>query len=994
MNDLLQKSSDTLTLLSNFLCQKLVAIIENGDSNISLLEAWDSSISNNHSNSSLSNQRLLNWLEAKNSGGSILASLKYILIMVDVLFRIHHHSITPISQAMVGGKEYYISNFDDVLRCSMTITQQILKRNIFEAVYNHQIDEIEKKGNKSSIQSANRRLICVVLGQFLPVIESILSPLSLLLSVKRQSDVQVSRVIDICMSLLKLDASTVVQSIDLNMQVVYHNVLVTTSHVLTTIFKLHSSHRYHMLMDLIPLISDFYSLKQCPTSISLDISSSGFHASNRQVSSPFALLLRLLQSSVMTSSDSNHTTAADDQYNFQYFEDPLIGNSETKQSVDQLSLFKDSFSECRRHAVTVTSEILKRCSHKEVSAEYRNTLARFVEELLLSISCPCYSVSTILLETLLVKLRSEILVAAKQSNNNDSSKRDTTHITSMLDVISTVGCHIRRVHLSTVEEKNGEDSWIGHVSAKSMESKLHSIKLQWDSVLQRIDASKSKKSKLTKDSMNYRGVLLKARADILQTYFSAIRETPSLQSPLTSYPMSTQILSKLSLQSEWGKYFDDNITEEDVNVFIVVEHFHALYLSSQSLSFQDLIKDSLAMILVQWLRYSSNHKHAVTLSYIEDLIQFYLPDYQIYCNISPLKAKLIYPSIDKLSANAPSVLMNLKSADTPNGSIVASDVMNVVYKKVITNFSLHGFSEVIMNILTMALTDPSPIIRARVVRSIHSLIRVDHNLFLSRPDLNTDITSRLHDVSISVREETVKLFGYVISFPNLFDKDSQIIGSYVQALRMDLFDPGVSVRKTVVQIFRDLLISQRLLDSQTYTDLCITLLERWQHPKEEAAVKELIMDTFQRMWFLPSSSQENSLTIKTAKSNQNSKKGRHDDFITTVSLQLLDIVLSSHMQQEWFVSLIRGVLHAPAEGDEGHDTTKSKREASSLHCNEIVEKLIDILISCEEARHDERIQIYANNSNRSTEGIITGVFLTLSIFCEVWFLFKIEMRCK
>lgn len=75
--------------------------------------------------------------------------------------------------------------------------------------------------------------------------------------------------------------------------------------------------------------------------------------------------------------------------------------------------------------------------------------------------------------------------------------------------------------------------------------------------------------------------------------------------------------------------------------------------------------------------------------------------------------------------------------------------------------------------------------------------------------------------------------------------------SYLQAVRTNLNDTGISVRKAAVQIFRDLLVTQCNISPTLYVDLCITLLERWQYPKEESSIKEAVIETFQQLWFLP-----------------------------------------------------------------------------------------------------------------------------------------------
>ncbi len=127
------------------------------------------------------------------------------------------------------------------------------------------------------------------------------------------------------------------------------------------------------------------------------------------------------------------------------------------------------------------------------------------------------------------------------------------------------------------------------------------------------------------------------------------------------------------------------------------------------------------------------------------------------------------------------------------------------------------------------------------------------------------------------------------------------------------------------------------------------------------------------------------------------KKQFHHSIIFAISLRLLDVVIASQQNQEWMISLIRGILHSSMNGDEGQVTIRLKRDSSLKHCNEIIESLLEILLKCEEGsnNNDEEeeekdkengLNKYLQSSNQSTVDIMMGVFLTLSVFCEVIFL--------
>jgi hypothetical protein len=108
------------------------------------------------------------------------------------------------------------------------------------------------------------------------------------------------------------------------------------------------------------------------------------------------------------------------------------------------------------------------------------------------------------------------------------------------------------------------------------------------------------------------------------------------------------------------------------------------------------------------------------------------------------------------------------------------------------------------------------------------------------------VTERFNDVAISVREEAVKLVGGFVLRGYDIDK------GYIDGLLVRLKDKGVSVRKSVVGIIRDILLCQP--GHKRYTELSLALLERSSLPKEEESIKEVVRTTFQQLWFLPPSS--------------------------------------------------------------------------------------------------------------------------------------------
>jgi hypothetical protein len=80
-------------------------------------------------------------------------------------------------------------------------------------------------------------------------------------------------------------------------------------------------------------------------------------------------------------------------------------------------------------------------------------------------------------------------------------------------------------------------------------------------------------------------------------------------------------------------------------------------------------------------------------------------------------------------------------------------------------------------------------------------------------------------------------------------KGYDVSDGYLDGLLVRLRDKGLSVKKAVVNIIREILLNQPR--HPRYSELCITLLEKCSMPKEEDSIKEMIRSTFQQLWFLP-----------------------------------------------------------------------------------------------------------------------------------------------
>ena len=87
------------------------------------------------------------------------------------------------------------------------------------------------------------------------------------------------------------------------------------------------------------------------------------------------------------------------------------------------------------------------------------------------------------------------------------------------------------------------------------------------------------------------------------------------------------------------------------------------------------------------------------------------------------------------------------------------------------------------------------------MKTLGALVTAEHAL-AAREEIRTAVLERFDDVAISVREEAVRLAGGFVL------QGYDVSYQYLDGLLVRLRDKGVSVRKAVVGIVRDILLQQ------------------------------------------------------------------------------------------------------------------------------------------------------------------------------------------
>ncbi|KAL9669245.1 hypothetical protein QQ045_006788 [Rhodiola kirilowii] len=148
-----------------------------------------------------------------------------------------------------------------------------------------------------------------------------------------------------------------------------------------------------------------------------------------------------------------------------------------------------------------------------------------------------------------------------------------------------------------------------------------------------------------------------------------------------------------------------------------------------------------------------------------------------------------------------------------------------------------GFDKILYMLLA-SLRENSPIIRARALRAVSTIVEADPEVLCER-SVQSAVEGRFCDSAISVREAALELVGrHIASHPEVGLK---YFGKVAERIK----DTGVSVRKKAIKIIRDMCISNS--NFREFTSACIQIISRVSD--DEASIQDLVCKTFYEFWF-------------------------------------------------------------------------------------------------------------------------------------------------
>ncbi|XP_037608532.1 nipped-B-like protein B isoform X2 [Sebastes umbrosus] len=230
--------------------------------------------------------------------------------------------------------------------------------------------------------------------------------------------------------------------------------------------------------------------------------------------------------------------------------------------------------------------------------------------------------------------------------------------------------------------------------------------------------------------------------------------------------------------------------------------------------------------------------------------------------------------------------------------------------------SMRPFSQsfdIYLSQILRVLGESAIAVRTKAMKCLSEVVAVDPSI-LARVDMQRGVHCRLMDNSTSVREAAVELLGrFVLSRPELIEQ-------YYDMLIERILDTGISVRKRVIKILRDICLEQP--DFHKITEMCVRMIRR---VNDEEGIKKLVNETFQKIWFTPT-------------------PGHDKNALTRKILNITDVVLAcKDTGYDWFEQLLQNLLKSEEQA-----SYKPAKKA----CVQLVDNLVEHILKYEESLAD------------------------------------------
>ncbi|KAJ4912098.1 PHD finger family protein [Raphanus sativus] len=171
-------------------------------------------------------------------------------------------------------------------------------------------------------------------------------------------------------------------------------------------------------------------------------------------------------------------------------------------------------------------------------------------------------------------------------------------------------------------------------------------------------------------------------------------------------------------------------------------------------------------------------------------------------------------------------------------SLLTRDAVKKITLALGRNSSFSRGFDKILHMLLASLRENSPIIRAKAMRAVSTIVEADPEVLCDKR-VQLAVEGRFCDSAISVREAALELVGrHIASHPDVGSK-------YFEKVAERIKDTGVSVRKRAIRIIRDMCTSNPSFSE--FTSACAEILSRISD--DESSIQDLVCKTFYEFWF-------------------------------------------------------------------------------------------------------------------------------------------------
>ncbi|GIY52104.1 nipped-B-like protein [Caerostris darwini] len=546
-------------------------------------------------------------------------------------------------------------------------------------------------------------------------------------------------------------------------------------------------------------------------------------------------------------------------------EDPLNEerpkNPETKEKVyiDKDVLITMSYEASVTTAVNFLSVFLRKCGTKNEEMDYRPLFENFVQDLLSTVNKPEWPASELLLSLL-----GRILV----KNFSNKSMEMTLRVAS-LDYLGVVAARLRKDAVSSQDRKDMINDVIQRIVSASEESEKSPSKHK----------KKNKNKPVKRDEAQ---VLQKA---LLQYLDSNAANDPALQ------------FSRRFYIAQWYRDAAAEIKRSDKSLNFPKEESEKAEPSTPK------------------------SKHRSSRSGTPGRRSSYIAceeeeEEEKEKEESKLESDEVNARVLALAEERKRFLLTvIKRQEQPKVNMKEEEHIDYETAELISQYlaSTRHFSksfDLYLSQILRVLSETAVAVRTKAMKCLTLVVEADPSI-LSRSDMQKGVHGRLLDQSTSVREAAVDLLGkFILIRPEL-------INQYYEMLTDRILDTGVSVRKRVIKILKDICLEQP--DFPKTSELCVKIIRR---VNDEDGIKKLVGEVFQSMWFTPTSEKKPERILQKVKN------------ITHVVEACRDTGL------EWFEQLVTNLL-------------KNKEEANYKSvvksCKQIVDCLVENLLQLEES---------------------------------------------